>query len=237
LGSAPLPPDTLAAPAGEDAVRRGFEQLRDDRRAATPRCHGSKRIAVRRVQWGGPGLPLRSGSWMTAGESCPPGVVGEVNHPQSKWTSGVLTRIPRRRPRCGRGGGCTPGDLGYPRRRWLSVHRRPEEGDDHSGGMNIYTDDVEAALQSHPAVVEAAVIGIPHDVLGEDVEAYVRSVRPGEIVTSDELTRFAAEQLADLQGASPHRLPRRASEKLSGGKVGEVPACSARRASSRHRPG
>ena len=41
------------------------------------------------------------------------------------------------------------------------------------GGMNVYADDVEAVLQAHPAVVEAAVIAVPHEVLGEDVAAFV----------------------------------------------------------------
>ena len=35
------------------------------------------------------------------------------------------------------------------------------------GGINIYPVEVEAALQSHPAVVEACVVGIPHDLKGE----------------------------------------------------------------------
>ena len=50
------------------------------------------------------------------------------------------------------------------------------------GGMNVYADDVEAVLQAHPAVVEAAVVGIPHEVLGEDVAAFV-VLRPGEMLT------------------------------------------------------
>ena len=66
------------------------------------------------------------------------------------------------------------------------------------GGMNVYADDVEAALQAHPAVVEAAVVGIPHDVLGEDVAAYV-VVRPGETLSRDELERFVGERLADYK--------------------------------------
>ena len=46
------------------------------------------------------------------------------------------------------------------------------------GGMNVYADDVEAALHAHPDVVEAAVVGVPHEVLGEDVAAFV-VLRPG----------------------------------------------------------
>jgi long-chain acyl-CoA synthetase len=42
-----------------------------------------------------------------------------------------------------------------------------------SGGENVYSVEVEAALYAHPAVLEAAVFGIPHDVLGEQVHAIV----------------------------------------------------------------
>ena len=41
------------------------------------------------------------------------------------------------------------------------------------GGNNIYATDVEAVLLEHPDVQEAAVIGVPHQVLGEDVGAFV----------------------------------------------------------------
>ena len=83
--------------------------------------------------------------------------------------------------------------------------------------MNIYTDDVEAALHAHPAVVEAAVVGIPHDVLGEDIAAFV-VLRPGQTVTADELQGFAGERLAD------YKVPRRVGflevlPRNAGGKV------------------
>ncbi len=66
------------------------------------------------------------------------------------------------------------------------------------GGMNVYADDVEAVLHAHPAVVEAAVVGAPHEVLGEDVAAYV-VLRPGEVLASEDLQRFAGERLADYK--------------------------------------
>jgi acyl-CoA synthetase (AMP-forming)/AMP-acid ligase II len=60
------------------------------------------------------------------------------------------------------------------------------------GGNNVYPADVEAALQQHPAVVEAAVVGVPHDVLGEDIAAFV--VADG--VTADDLIAFCRQRLA-----------------------------------------
>ena len=52
------------------------------------------------------------------------------------------------------------------------------------GGSNIYAIDVENVLLAHPAVAEVAVIGVPHDVLGEDLAAIV-VVRPGRGVGAE----------------------------------------------------
>ncbi len=85
------------------------------------------------------------------------------------------------------------------------------------GGMNVYADDVEAVLHAHPSVVEAAVVGVPHDVLGEDIAAFVVLDADGAVAV-DELTSFAGERLADYK--VPRRveylpaLPRNASGKV-----------------------
>ncbi|MDQ1445020.1 MAG: steroid-24-oyl-CoA synthetase [Acidimicrobiaceae bacterium] len=63
------------------------------------------------------------------------------------------------------------------------------------GGENVYCVEVEAALHEHPAVSDAAVIGVPHDVLGEEVGAVVQ-VRPGHEVTEQDLQSFVGERLA-----------------------------------------
>jgi acyl-CoA synthetase (AMP-forming)/AMP-acid ligase II len=66
------------------------------------------------------------------------------------------------------------------------------------GGNNIYATDVEAVLLEHPDVQEAAVTGVPHPVLGEDVAAWV-VCRPGSALTTDELSAFVAERIADYK--------------------------------------
>src|SRR5690606_30482439 len=55
-----------------------------------------------------------------------------------------------------------------------------------SGGENIYSREVEEALLSHPAVAEAAVIGVPDARWGESVKACV-SFKPGRSATPEEL--------------------------------------------------
>ena len=55
-----------------------------------------------------------------------------------------------------------------------------------SGGENVYSVEVEAAVYTHPAVLEAAVIGIPHKSWGEAVHAVV-VCKPGQSVTEEEI--------------------------------------------------
>jgi len=64
------------------------------------------------------------------------------------------------------------------------------------GGENVYCVEVEAALHEHPAVADAAVIGIPHDVLGEEVGAVVQLRSGHDDVTEDDLRAFVGERLA-----------------------------------------
>jgi long-chain acyl-CoA synthetase len=63
------------------------------------------------------------------------------------------------------------------------------------GGYNVYPREVEETLYEHPAVAEAAVVGVPHDDLGEEVGAAV-ALKPGQEATEDELRAFAKERLA-----------------------------------------
>lgn len=64
-----------------------------------------------------------------------------------------------------------------------------------SGGENIYSAEVESVLYGHPAIAEAAVIGIPDEKWGETVLAIVVA-KPGQTLTLEELRDFAAQGLA-----------------------------------------
>ena len=59
------------------------------------------------------------------------------------------------------------------------------------GGENVYCVEIEGVLYEHPAVADAAVIGIPHPVLGEEVGAVVQ-LRPGSTVTASEVQEHVA---------------------------------------------
>jgi long-chain acyl-CoA synthetase len=63
------------------------------------------------------------------------------------------------------------------------------------GGENVYCSEVEAALFEHEAVLDAAVIGIPDLVLGEEVGAVVQ-LKPGASTTAEELQAHVRQRLA-----------------------------------------
>jgi steroid-24-oyl-CoA synthetase len=86
------------------------------------------------------------------------------------------------------------------------------------GGENVYCVEVEAALYEHPSVNDAAVIGIPQQVLGEEVGAVVYCL-PGSEVTEDDLRAFVAERLAAFKVPvriwfRPEPLPRNPAGKI-----------------------
>ncbi|TDD29159.1 long-chain fatty acid--CoA ligase, partial [Nonomuraea terrae] len=66
------------------------------------------------------------------------------------------------------------------------------------GGENVYCAEVEAALFEHPAVDDVAVIGIPHEELGEEVGAVIR-LSPGQSVTLEDLQAFLSDRLAKFK--------------------------------------
>ena len=67
-----------------------------------------------------------------------------------------------------------------------------------SGGENIYSTQVEAAIHQHPAVLESAVFGIPDDTWGEAVKAVV-VLKPGQSATAQEIIDEASRHLASYQ--------------------------------------
>jgi acyl-CoA synthetase (AMP-forming)/AMP-acid ligase II len=86
-----------------------------------------------------------------------------------------------------------------------------------SGGENVSSIEVEDALYGHPAVAEAAVIGVPHDRWGETVKALV-VLRPGTEASEADLVAFCRSRLAHFKCPTSvelvESLPRTATGKL-----------------------
>jgi fatty-acyl-CoA synthase len=86
-----------------------------------------------------------------------------------------------------------------------------------SGGENISSLEVEGVLLRHPAVVEAAIVGLPHEKWGEAPYAYV-VLRDGEQASEEEIIAFARDRLAHFK--APHgvtfvtELPKTATGKI-----------------------
>ncbi|MEW9051996.1 MAG: long-chain fatty acid--CoA ligase [Neobacillus sp.] len=86
-----------------------------------------------------------------------------------------------------------------------------------SGGENVYSTEVEQVLYKHPDILEAAVIGIPHEVWGETVAAIVVP-KQGKYIKQEELQQFCRQQLAGYKIPRViyelDQLPRNASGKV-----------------------
>jgi len=87
-----------------------------------------------------------------------------------------------------------------------------------SGGYNIYAREVEDVLHAHPAVSEAAVIGVPDESWGESIKAFV-ILKPGKTATGEEIIAFTKERLASFKKPKSvefvSKLPRTSVGKIS----------------------
>jgi acyl-CoA synthetase (AMP-forming)/AMP-acid ligase II len=135
------------------------------------------------------------------GSECPTGVDGTV------WFRGATNfeyyRDPKKtaESRSSDGQSSTVGDVGHvDEEGWLYLTDRKSYMI-ISGGVNIYPQETENLLATHPAVMDAAVLGVPNEDLGEEVKAVVQLVeagRAGEEMEA-ELIRFCREHLAHFK--------------------------------------
>lgn len=109
------------------------------------------------------------------------------------------------------------------------------------GGENVYSAEVEAAIHQHPEIADCAVIGVPHEVLGEEVAAVVQCV-PGSTLSEEGLREFLDTRIAKFKIPSHvvmqrRDLPRNAAGKLLKReiKAGFVPSAAGDRARAESR--
>ncbi|RJG00820.1 AMP-binding protein [Noviherbaspirillum sedimenti] len=86
-----------------------------------------------------------------------------------------------------------------------------------SGGLNVYSAEVEQVVLSHPAVLAAAVVGVPHDKWGEAVKAVIQ-LQPGASLTEDEVILLCKKKLGSVSAPKTvefwDELPRNATGKI-----------------------
>ncbi|GAB4427939.1 MAG: long-chain fatty acid--CoA ligase [Chloroflexi bacterium OHK40] len=129
-----------------------------------------------------------------AGNELPPGSVGEL----ATWGPMVVPgywRKPDESAQAIRAGWLHTGDVGWmDEQGWFFIVDRKKDMIIASG-YKVWPREVEDTLYLHPAVREAAVIGVPDEYRGETVKAYV-SLKPGAATTPEELIGFCRERLA-----------------------------------------
>jgi len=128
------------------------------------------------------------------GDPLPPGEIGEIAIRGDNVMKGYWRR-PRETAEAMAGGWFRTGDLGLvdPEGYFSIVDRKKDMI--IRGGLNVYPREVEELLYEHPAVAEAAVIGVPDQMLGEEVAALVR-LKPGASADPAELRDHVKRQLA-----------------------------------------
>ncbi len=130
----------------------------------------------------------------------PPGVLGEILVRSPMVMKGYYER-PQETAEALRNGWLHTGDIGYlDESGYLYVIDRKKTMINR-GGFKVYPAEVERVLLTHPAVAEAAVVGVPDSVRGEEVKAYV-VLKPGMAVTADEIVAYCRQRLAS------YKLPR-----------------------------
>ena len=128
------------------------------------------------------------------GEELPPGEVGEFVTSGPQVVPGYWGK-PEETANALPGGHLRTGDVGFmDADGWFYVVDRSKD-QINAAGYKVWPREVEDVLYEHPAVREAAVVGVPDPYRGETVKAFV-SLRPGQQATEAELAAFCKERMA-----------------------------------------
>jgi acyl-CoA synthetase (AMP-forming)/AMP-acid ligase II len=125
------------------------------------------------------------------------GEIGEIAAQGSVVMAGYWNR-PEASAETLRGGWLHTGDIGMMDKQGYLYLLDRKKDMIISGGNNIYPREIEEILLEHPAVYEAAVIGVPDPLWGESVKAIV-ALHPGKAVTQEELIAFCMQHLASYK--------------------------------------
>jgi long-chain acyl-CoA synthetase len=129
------------------------------------------------------------------GEPLPPGEIGEVQFRGRSVVPGYWRDDAATRAALSPEGWLSTGDVGYvDEDGYLFLVDRKKEMIIR-GGYNVYPREVEEVLYAHPDVLEAAVVSVPHPVLGEEVAAVV-ALRRGATTDAESLREFVRGQVA-----------------------------------------
>jgi acyl-CoA synthetase (AMP-forming)/AMP-acid ligase II len=132
-----------------------------------------------------------------AGQEVEPGEIGELTTKSDMVMKGYW-RMPEETERVLRDGRFYTGDLCTVDEEGFIYIKDRKKDMIISGGFNIYPYELESVLQEHPAVVDAAVFGIPDDQWGEAVCAQV-VLREGMKVSQEGLIEFVKQNLASYK--------------------------------------
>jgi len=217
-----------ASPISEAVLRRAQERfgcdftqlygLTETIGAATylpPEDHAPERDKLRSCGKPWPGYEIQVIT--PTGEVGKPGEVGEVRIRAKGVMKGYWKRPDATAEAVCPQGWFSSGDAGYfDEEGYLYIHDRVKDMI-VTGGENVYPAEVENALFSHPAVADAAVIGVPDDKWGEAVKGIV-VLKPGTAATVDELIAQARTVIAGYKAPKTidfvDALPRNPSGKV-----------------------
>ena len=157
------------------------------------------------------------------GNALPPGQAGEVvvSGPQKSWgylhADGRVEKLPET--------GHRTGDLGViDRDGHVSIVGRLKD-QIIRGGVNVSPVEVDNVLAEHPDIVEGAAVGVPHQIYGEEVVAYVIA-RPNSGLTADQVRKHCAARLAFFKQPKEvfftDRLPKNERGKLDRKALAEI---------------
>jgi len=157
--------------------------------AATPKDAPGKEASVGQPLWGVDIVIVDDN-----GNRCPAGQAGEILVRSVGMMAGYHN-LPGETAEALRAGWFHTGDIGYldadgdlfvvDRKKDMIIR----------GGYNVYPREVEEVLYTHPDVLGAAVIGVPHEVHGEEIAAAVQ-LRPGAPTTTGDIRAYARDRLA-----------------------------------------